>query len=72
MSKDFMEKLNKLSPDKQQEVEDFMNFLLSKGNNAEEQEAFEGKRMKNMGRMHGQIWMAEDFDETPEDFKDYI
>ncbi len=30
------------------------------------------KRRKNMGRLKGKIWMADDFKDTPEDFKDYI
>ncbi len=24
------------------------------------------------GSAHGQVWMAPDFDETPEDFEDYV
>ncbi len=28
--------------------------------------------LPGLGSMKGKIWMADDFDETPEDFKDYI
>lgn len=30
------------------------------------------KRRRKPGSAKGRIWMAEDFDETPEDFKDYL
>ncbi len=30
------------------------------------------KRRKNLGRYKDQIWMAEDFNDTPEEFKAYL
>jgi prevent-host-death family protein len=30
------------------------------------------QRRRKPGSAKGQIWMAPDFDETPEDFKDYV
>jgi len=30
------------------------------------------KRVRELGFMKGQIWMSDDFNETPEDFKDYV
>ena len=30
------------------------------------------KRRRKPGSAKGQVWMAPDFDETPEDFKDYV
>lgn len=75
MSSDVMEKVKQLPPDKQKEVEDFVDYLISKysiGEEAADTESIGEKRRRNMGRMRGQIWMADDFNETPEDFKDYM
>ena len=73
MSNDTIDKLEKLPPDKQKEVEDFLDYLLEKyvfknknGFSLAEQ------RRKNAGWAKGKVWMAEDFNETPEDFKDYL
>ena len=30
------------------------------------------RRSRAPGTANGEVWMAEDFDETPSDFKDYI
>ncbi|MCS6988924.1 MAG: DUF2281 domain-containing protein [Chloroherpetonaceae bacterium] len=30
------------------------------------------RRFRQAGTAKGKIWMADDFDETPEDFKDYM
>lgn len=30
------------------------------------------KTVRKAGRLKGQIWMAEDFNETPEEFKEYL
>jgi hypothetical protein len=72
MSINVLEKVKQLPPDKQKEVEDFIDYLLHKyvGDNNEEDIA--EKRRKNMGWAKGEIWMAEDFNDTPEDFKDYL
>jgi uncharacterized radical SAM superfamily Fe-S cluster-containing enzyme len=72
MNIDVLEDVKKLPIEKQLEVEDFISFLLSKYNTSESKESLKEKRMKNLGRMKGEIWMANDFNETPEDFKDYI
>ena len=72
MNTETIEKLKKLPPDKQQEVDDFVDFLINKyqfninGGSVGEQ------RKKNAGWAKGKIWMADDFNETPEDFKDYM
>lgn len=71
MSSDVLEKFKQLPPDKQQEAEDFISFLVEKYN-AKKTDDIGELRKKNAGRLKGQIWMADDFNETPEDFKDYI
>lgn len=69
-----LEKLQQLPPEKQQEVEDFVEYLLEKYaiNKNVDMEAIAEQRRKNAGRLRGQIWMADDFNETPDDFKDYM
>ena len=69
-----LEKLQQLPPEKQQEVADFVEYLLQKYKSADSmtKEELAAHRMNNFGRLKGQIWMAEDFNETPEDFKDYM
>ncbi len=78
MSEDVLEKVKKLPLEKQQEVEDFVDYLLNKyggeeadGNGKQEEDIAE-KRKRNMGWAKGKIWMADDFSDTPEDFKDYV
>lgn len=74
MSSDVLEKIKLLPPEKQEEIKDFIEYLLSKYNNNTPVtgEALAEMRRQNMGRFRGQIWMADDFKETPEDFKDYL
>ena len=73
MGTDLLEKLKQLPPDKQQEVDDFINFLLNKyAGEKINGESIAEKRKRNAGRMEGKIWMADDFNDTPEDFKDYM
>lgn len=68
-----MEKVKRLPLDKQREVEDFIDFLLSKYKSQESNsgESRAEMRLRNTGWAKGQVWMADDFNETPEDFKDY-
>ncbi|HEY4194056.1 MAG TPA: DUF2281 domain-containing protein [Mucilaginibacter sp.] len=67
---ELMEMINKLPVDKQKEVESFVSGLLSEdtdilGGNAR-------KRMK-FGDLKGFVkYIADDFDEPLEDFKDYM
>lgn len=88
MSTDVLEKLKQLPPEKQQEVDDFIAFLLEKysltkgaeneiiekriKSKGKAEESAVEKRIRNMGRLKGKIWMADDFNETPDDFKDYM
>lgn len=73
MNSDVIEKVQQLPPDKQKEVEDFVDYLFGKYKmeNGDGSSLAEVRR-KNMGWAKGKIWIAEDFNETPEDFKDYI
>ena len=68
-----LEKVKTLPPDKQQEVEDFINYLLTKYTIESDTDiSIEEKRKNNMGWAKGKIWMANDFNDTPTDFKDYL
>jgi hypothetical protein len=71
MSTNVLEKVKQLPVDKQKEVEDFIDYLLHKYVVNNEEDIAE-KRRRNMGWAKGQISMAEDFNDTPEDFKDYL
>ncbi len=72
MNTETIEKLKQLPPDKQQEVDDFVDFLINKYQLNINGESVGEHRRKNLGWAKGKIWMADDFNETPEDFKDYI
>jgi hypothetical protein len=72
MGTDTIEKIKALPLDKQQEVDDFVDFLINKYQFKSEEESIGEQRRKNAGWAKGKIWMADDFNETPEDFKDYI
>ena len=65
----FLEKVKMMPPDYQQEVKDFIDFVWEKkmGLSSEID-----KNERIPGLLKGKMWMAPDFDETPEDFKDYI
>lgn len=58
-------KLNYLPADLKSEVNDFIDFLLSKRKKIRE-------RKPKFGSANGQIYMSPDFDEPLEDFKDYM
>jgi hypothetical protein len=72
MGTDTIEKIKALPPDKQQEVDDFVDFLINKYQPNNNEESVAEHRKKNLGWAKGKIWMADDFNETPEDFKDYM
>lgn len=73
MKKEVLDKMKQLPPDKQQEVEDFVNYLINKYlSDCKDVRSWAEKRSRNLGRLKGQIWMAEGFNETPADFKDYL
>ena len=63
-----LEKVKKIPPVYQQEVEDFVDFILSKNLTSEERKT--GHRA--LGLLKGKLQMADDFDEPLEDFKDYM
>lgn len=67
-----LEKVKILPPEKQQEVEDFVEYLLHKYGNDLSRESVAETRIRNLGWAKGTIWVAPDFDDTPEDFKDYL
>lgn len=73
MSIDVIEKIKQLPADKQKEVEDFVNFLASKYiSGTEAAETVENKRRSHIGRLHGKIHISDDFNNTPDDFRNYL
>jgi len=65
---DLVAKIEKLPPEKQVEVEDFVNFLASKQLGQEAQLL----KKRQFGAFKGKITMSDDFDEPLEDFKEYM
>ncbi len=72
MGEKLLEEIQKLPFEQQKEVEDFVGYLKSKYLPLQDKKGIAERRTKNLGWAKGQIWMADDFNETPEDFKDYI
>ena len=66
---DFCHKVSFLAPDLQQEVADFVSFLLSKQPKAPKSTL---KKKRMFGCEKGSYYMAPDFDAPLEDFKDYM
>ena len=58
-------KLESLPPELKKEVNDFVDFLLSKSKSA-------AKKAAKFGSAKGKIKMSADFDEPLDDFKDYM
>ncbi len=70
---DIFEKIKSLPLDKQKEVEAIVNSLLEKQElQPVDMVAIIEQRRKSVGRLEGKIWMADDFNETPEEFKEYL
>lgn len=70
---DILEKIKSLPLDKQKEVEDMVDSLLLRYKpEPVDMAAIIEQRRKNLGRLEGKIWMADDFNETPEEFKEYL
>ncbi|WP_182995376.1 type II toxin-antitoxin system VapB family antitoxin [Pelobium manganitolerans] len=67
-----LNKIKLLPATKQKEIEDFVEFLASKYLSVEEESSLENRRMQIMGRYKGKIKMSDDFNQTPDDFQDYI
>ncbi|TYR34395.1 DUF2281 domain-containing protein [Sphingobacterium phlebotomi] len=61
-----IEKVKKIPPAYQQEVEDFIDFILEK----KVPKSYKPKR--KLGLLKGKLKMGSDFDEPLEDFKDYM
>ena len=65
----FLEKVKLMPPDYQQEVKDFIDFVWEKKMGLQ---ADINPTGRIPGLLKGKMWMAPDFDETPDDFKDYM
>ena len=56
-------------------VGQFLDFILSRNSKSKEKpkaEEVEKKLYRQPGILKGEIWMADDFDETPDCFKEYM
>lgn len=70
---DILEKIKSLPLDKQKEVEGFVDSLLEKSMvETHNTISLAEERRKNFGRLKGKIWIADDFDQTPEEFNEYL
>lgn len=70
---DILEKIKSLPFDKQKEVEGFVDSLLGKSMvETHDTISLAEERRKNFGRLKGKIWIADDFDQTPEEFNEYL
>jgi hypothetical protein len=63
------QEVKKVTPLLQKDVLDFVRFLLYK---QEKTTLFPTRKTPILGCAKGRIWMAEDFDEPLEDFKEYM
>jgi hypothetical protein len=72
MSNETLEKIKRLPPEKLKELDAFVDELLAKSVGESGTESLAELRKKNMGRLQGRVWMADDFNVTPEDFKEYL
>ncbi|MGV9012371.1 MAG: DUF2281 domain-containing protein [Flavobacteriales bacterium] len=71
-SADLFVKIESLPADLRKQVIDFVEFLL-KRKSAPEPSADGSDREKPVaGLLKGKIWIADDFDEPLDDFKDYM
>ena len=62
---DLVAKIEKLTPEKQAEVEDFVEFLLKK-------EPPAARRTPKFGSGKGMVIMKPNFDDPIDDFKEYM
>jgi hypothetical protein len=67
-----IELFHRLSAHRQQQVQDFIEFLLSKQGNRNQAATTKPRRRGALGSLTGQVWMAPDFDAPLDDFRDYM
>jgi hypothetical protein len=53
-------------------AEGYIDALLAEAKNTTILSPGEKNNQRGYGSLKGKIWMSEDFNETPEDFKDYL
>ena len=66
------EKLRRIPEKELGFVSQVLDFVLSRSELAEETKHAEKRIRRRPGALKGKIWMAPDFDETPECFKEYM
>jgi hypothetical protein len=65
----YIDKIQKMPPDYQQEVRDFIDFVWENKLNMEPSQV---ERKTLFGAFKGKSWMSPDFDEPLDDFKEYM
>ena len=65
---ELLEKIKLLPLDYQQEVNNFVDFILEKKINI----PYPEHKNRESGQLKGKVWMSPDFDAPLEDFKDYM
>ncbi len=63
---------HRLSYTHQQEVQNFLEFLLSKQTVSEPPNYVSSERRGALGSLQGKVWMAPDFDAPLDDFREYM
>ncbi len=53
-------------------AEGYIDALLAEAKNITISHPAEINNQRGYGSLKGKIWMSEDFNDTPEDFKDYL
>ena len=67
-----LEKLEKLSDSLQTEVLHYIEFLSERYTKTDEVTIEPPNKRGGLGRLKGQIWMADDFDAPLEDLQEYM
>ncbi|HEX5150934.1 MAG TPA: DUF2281 domain-containing protein [Parafilimonas sp.] len=62
-----IEKLDLLPPEYQQQVDNYIDFILEQINIMPPE-----RKYRESGQLKGKVWMSPDFDAPLEDFKDYM
>ncbi len=71
VTKEIIQKLNRLPVEYSKAVESYIDFLLSQFANKQDTKS-KTKAQRKPGLLKGKLWIATDFDAPLKDMKDYI